>query len=129
MGDKTDVKNYRHISLLPVFSKLLEKLVLNHLQAFCTKRNVFNPHQHGFRLHCFTNTVMADMLDFITKSIDNKLKVLALYLDVSKAFENLNHSILLSKLEHYGVRGTALSWFSPYFSLHFQFTEQLSITF
>ena len=129
MGDKTNVKNYRHISLLPVFSKLLEKLVLNHLQAFCTKRNVLNPHQHGFRPHCFTNTVMADMLDFITKSIDNKLKVLALYLDVSKAFENLNHSILVSKLEHYGVRGTALSWFSPHFSLRFQFTEQLSITF
>ena len=70
---------------------------------------------------------MADMLDFITKSIDNKLKVLALHLDVSKAFDSLNQSILLSKLEHYGVRGTVLSWFSSYFSLHFQFTEQLII--
>ena len=126
-GDKTDVKNYRPISLLPVFSKLFEKLMLNRLQAFFTNHNVLNPHQHGFRQHYSTNTAMTDMLDFITKSIDNKLKVLALYLDGSEVFDSLNHSILLSKLEHYEVRGTVLSWFSFYFSLRFQLTEQLTM--
>ena len=81
-GDKTDVTNYKPISLLPVFSKLVEKQMLNRMQAFFTKHNVLNPHQHGFRQHYSTNTAMGDMLDFITKSIDNKLKTLALYLDV-----------------------------------------------
>ena len=88
-GDKTDVRNYRLISLLPVFSKLLEKPTLNRLQAFFSEHNVLNPHQHSFRQLYSTNTAMDDMLDFITKSIDNKLKVLALYLDVSKAFDSL----------------------------------------
>ena len=63
--------------------------MLNRLQAFFTKHNVLNSHQHYFRQHYSTNIAMADMLDFITKSTDNKLKVLALFLDVSKAFDSL----------------------------------------
>jgi hypothetical protein len=84
------------ISLLPALSKLLEKLMLNRFSVFFDRNNILNPHQHGFRQHYSTNTAMADMLDNITKCTDKKLKVLALYIDMSKAFESLNHKILPS---------------------------------
>ena len=63
-GDKTDIGHYRPIAFLPVFSKLLDKLMLNRLQTFFTKHNVLNPHQDDFRQHYSNNTAMADMLDF-----------------------------------------------------------------
>ena len=61
-----------------------------------------------------TTTTISDLLDFITISLDNKLTALVLFIDVSKAFDSLDHNILISKLQHYGVRSTALKWFESY---------------
>ena len=69
----------------------------------------------------FTTTAIADLLDLITLSLDNKLIVLTLFVDVSKAFDSLNHNILISKLQHYGVCGTALKWFESYLTSRLSF--------
>ena len=122
-GDKNDVKNYRPISLLPAQSKILEKLMLNRLIVFLNKHNVLNKHQHGFHQNFSTNTALADVLDYITSKLDNKLSVLALFVDISKALESLNHNILLTKLEHYGVRGVVLNWFNSYLTGRYQYIE------
>ena len=69
-----------------------------------------------------TTTTIADLLDFITLSLDNKLTALALFIDVSKAFDFVDHNILISKLQHYGIRGTALKWFESYLTSRYRLT-------
>lgn len=122
-GDNSDLKNYRPISLLPSISKLIEKLMLTRLAAFLQKHDVINKHQHGFRRNHSTSTALADVLDYITLQLDKKLSVFALFVDIAKAFDSLSHDILLAKLEHYGIRGVALDWFSSYLLGRFQYTE------
>ena len=120
-GDRSDVKNYRPISLLSIFSKVLEKLMLAHLSTFISKNNVLNAHQHGFRPLHSTNSSLTNVLDYITAVLDRKYVALALFINESKDFDSLNHNILLSKLEHYSIRGVALSWFRSYLCNRFQY--------
>ena len=122
-GDKNDIKNYRPISLLPSLSKIIEKIILNKLITFFDKHNILNMHQHGFRPKYSTSTALTDVLDYITHSIDNKLSVIALFVDISKAFDSLNHNILIGKLEHYGIRGVILDWFISYLSCRYQYVD------
>ena len=115
-GDKEDVKNYRPISLLPILSKILEKLMFSRFANFLSKHNVLNIHQHGFRAKFSTNSALFAVLNCVTDALDKKLVALALFIDISKAFDSLNHDILLTKLEHYGIRGLAHTWFCSYLS-------------
>ena len=70
--DKADIKNYIPISLLPVFSKILEKLMLIRLSVFFNKHNVLNVNQHGFRHSYSTSTAVADVLNYVTNALDRK---------------------------------------------------------
>ncbi len=122
-GDTTNLKNYRPISLLPSFSKILEKLMHTRLLSFFQINNILHNSQHGFLPKKSTSSAIAEALHAITSSCDKKLLTIALFIDVSKAFDSLDHAILLSKLEHYGIRGVALQWFSSYLSNRYQYTE------
>jgi exonuclease III len=113
-GNKTDPTNYRPISILPYFSKLLEKVMYHRLYDYIVKRNILYPFQHGFRSGHSTVMSLLNIQDKVTQAIDNNEYSIGIFLDLSKAFDTVDHNILLKKLENYGVRGVPLSWFKDY---------------
>jgi exonuclease III len=120
-GDKTLVSNYRPVSVLPVFSKVLEKLMYNRLLNFLNKHKVLYDYQFGFRQKHNTNSALIVLVGRIVSALDEGKSVLGVFLDFSKAFDTVNHNILLEKLYKYGVRGIALKWFQSYLSDRRQF--------
>ena len=106
--------NYRPISVLPALSKIFEKCVLNQLMFYITFHDIFAPNQYGFRSGKNTTDCLVDLLEQINKSIDNGEFAVTLFLDLSKAFDTVNHSILLSKLSYYGIIGLENLWFKSY---------------
>jgi hypothetical protein len=120
-GDRSNFINYRPISLLPSFSKIIEKLMLNRLLSFFNYNNILNNCQHGFRLNHSTSTAIAQLLNTVTYALDKGEYVLSLFLDLAKAFDSLDHSILIKKLELYGIRGCVLDWFKSYLTDRFQY--------
>ena len=112
--DNKKFKNYRPISVLSCFSKVLERLMYNRLINYIDKNGILSKHQYGFRKNRSTEFVIIELIDKITKGIDEGKYTLGVFLDLSKAFDTLDHRILTKKLEHYGIRGTCLKWFESY---------------
>ena len=114
--DKSDTNNYRPISLLLTLSKLLEKVVYEKVYQFLTDTNQIYSSQYGFRSgHSYENAI-GELLSAVLKGYQSNKYTVSLFLDLSKAFDTLQHSILLEKLQYYGIRGTALDWFRSYLS-------------
>ena len=113
-NEENKFENYRPISFLTCFSKLLEKLMAIRLTKFVDKNNILSKHQYGFRKNRSTEHAIIDFVDKITKSIDQGKFSVGIFLDLSKAFDTINHKILIRKLEHYGIRGIAKKWFENY---------------
>jgi hypothetical protein len=116
-----EFSNYRPISLLPNFSKILEKLMFNRMVEFLDKHKILYEHQYGFRQNYSTEYALIELSDKIAQSIDKKKLMIGIFVDLSKAFDTLNHEILLSKLAHYGIRGVSNEWFRSYLSNRNQF--------
>jgi len=102
------VNNYRPISVLPVFSKIFEKLMYNRMFEFINQHAILTEHQYGFREHHSTYMALLKLIDKVAHELDNKSYSLGIFLDLSKAFDTLNHNILIKKLECYGLCGIVL---------------------
>ena len=95
---------------------MFERCILNQLIFYCLTENILVSNQYGFRSEYNTTDCLADLIDEITKALDEEKYAVSLFLDLSKAFDTVNHSILLSKLGLYGIRGNENQWFRSYLS-------------
>ena len=120
-GDKNNPGNYRPISILPIISKLFEKLINKSVVDFLEKYEILYEHQYGFRHGYSTKLSLINLINQITDSTDEGRLTIGVFIDFAKAFDTINHTILLKKLEHYGIRGLALQWFRNYLKDRQQF--------
>ena len=117
------VTNYRPISLLSIFNKILERLVYNRLIKYFDKSSPSFDQQFGSRSSHSTVHALTLMIDKIQRAIDSKNYSCGIFIDLCKAFDTVDHHILLDKLEYYGIRGIAHEWFSSYLPNRSQFVS------
>ena len=122
-GPKTDVTNYRPISLLTSFSKIYEKIMHNRITDFMNKNDSLHDMQYGFRSGRSCEHALLKAQSILLDTLNKKEIALLLLIDFSKAFDMVEHTILLKKLEHYGIRGTALLWLKSYLENREQFVS------
>ena len=115
-GEPMLFNNYRPVSLLSTLSKVFEKIMYSRLLTFLDYHKILVGNQFGLRRLHSSYVALMMMVDQVTKALDNGECVIGIFLYFSKAFDTVNHSILLEKLYHYGIRGNALEWFRSYLS-------------
>jgi len=113
-GENTYFENYRPISILPSVSKVFERIIHNQLYNYFNDNNLFYENQYGFRKHHSTELAALDLIDRVTCAMDINQTPLSIFLDLSKAFDTLDHNILLHKLKFYGVQERSLELFKNY---------------
>lgn len=113
-GDRASVNNYRPISILPSLSKVLEKLLNIRLVKYLESNNILSPSQFGFRANLSTSDAVHNLTNFIVENLDDKKKVVGIFLDLAKAFDTVSVPRLVDKLESTGIRGIQLNLFKDY---------------
>ena len=99
-NNKEEFSNYRPISILPCFSKILEKLMYKRLLNYLEKENILFPSQYGFRKKRSTNFAAIELMTKLSQAIDNNEHTLGVFLDLAKAFDTVNHDMLLMRIDH-----------------------------
>ena len=122
-GDKSAKENYRPISVLPVISRLFDKIIYNQLYKYLNSHGFLSSNQSGFRALHSTLTALLKNTDDWYNGIDLGKFVGTVFVDLKKAFDTVDHNILLQKLNHSGVQGLDLKWFESYLSNRKQFTR------
>ena len=117
-----NISNYRPISILPMFSKIFEKIAYIQLYNYLEKHDILYRGQYGFRSKKSTVQAVLDQMNFLYQNLDSDQIVLSIFLDFRKAFDSVDHTILLSKLRFYGIRGLTLDWFRSYLFNRQQYT-------
>ena len=120
-GDPNCIENYRPISILSCFSKIFEKCVYARTIKYLDKYNILTKSQFGFRSKHSTTHALLDFIDKVSNAIDDSKHTIGIFLDLSKAFDTIDHQILLHKLSFYGIRGIPLEWFRSYLSNRSQY--------
>ena len=112
--DKIDITNYRPVSILPVISKVYEKVFYRRLYNYFAVNNLLSSAYFGFRSGASTEHALLEFSDVILKLFEQKKVAIATFMDLSKAFDYVDHNILLSKLKRYDIQETALQWINSY---------------
>ena len=112
--DESLFSNYRPISILPAISKVIEKVIYNQLYSFFSQHKLLNESQYGFRAEHSTEYAALELVDRLNSVLDNNEIPFSIFLDLSKAFDTIDHSILINKLSHYGIKGIPLNLMKSY---------------
>ncbi len=110
-NDKINPDNYRPISLLSTINKIMEKIMYKRLITFLNTHNILYNYQFGFREKHSTSLALIEIVDNILKDMEEGKLVAGIFLNLSKAFDTIDHDILLDKLQHYGIREQPHDWF------------------
>ena len=113
---QSEKSNYRPISRLLTLSKLLEKLVYKRVYTFLSNMKQLYCSQYGFRTGHSCNQAVCELIGEIAKNTEKNWTTVCIFLNLSKAFDTLEHTAVFQKLERYGIRGNALEWFKSYLS-------------
>lgn len=122
-GHKECINNYRPITLIPILAKIFEKIMHSRLTTFLNKSEVIKSEQHGFQKGKSTTLAAFKLISKITENVDRKIPTVGVFFDMTKAFDFVDHNILLRKCNNYGIRGIAEKWLSSYLSNRQQYVE------
>jgi len=113
-GDRHDIHNYRPISIILLFAKLLERVMCNRLIPFLYENKILTEAQNGFRKGKCIETAVQSFIEIIQEALDKGVHSIGIFIDLTKAYDTLNHKVLLEKLSSYGKRDTTNLWFKSY---------------
>ena len=122
-GNHSDPSNYRPISILSNINKIFEKILHKRLYSYLNKFNILYKFQFGFRKGHSTTQALIELTDNIKRGLDDKKYTCGIFIDLCKAFDTVDHNILLSKMHHYGIRGVVYNLFKSYLTNRVQYTS------
>ena len=111
ISSPNSMNDFRSISLLPIFSKICEKIIADKMMKFINMSNILSDSQFGFRTSSSTEMAVTSIHDKLLHNLDDKKTTCSIFLDLRKALDSVHHDIIFKKLHHYGFRGTILSFF------------------
>jgi hypothetical protein len=112
--NRHDILNYRPLSIILVFAKLLERLIFNRLLPLLYDNKILTEAQNGFRKGKRIETAIRAFIEIIQEALDKRAHAIGIFIDLTKTYDTLNHKVLLEKFSSYGIRGIGNSWFKSY---------------